>query len=152
MTGTLVTAYPDESLNVVLQRMAPRDLSRLPVVSRDHPDKLLGVIRRNDVVRAYNLGLTRRGRDVLEIPAGIRRAGHVDSIEVELTGSSRCVGRSVAEISTELPKDALLVSIRRADGDVVFPRGHTVLREGDRIVAYVRKGRLEDLRRCLGAA
>ena len=35
MAKTLVTAFPDESLNAVLQRMAPRDLSRLPVVSRD---------------------------------------------------------------------------------------------------------------------
>ena len=149
MTETLVTAYPDESLNAVLVRMAPRDLSRLPVVSRDQPGKLLGVIRRNDVVRAYDLGLARRGRDALEIPAEIRRAGQVDSIEIELTASSRSVGRSVAEISAELPKDSLLVSIHRADGEVVFPHGSTVLLEGDRIVAYARKDRLEDLRRCL---
>jgi len=149
MAKTLVTAYPDESLDAVLQRMAPRDLSRLPVVSRDDPDRLLGVIRRNDVVRAYNLGLARRGRDALEVPSGIRRAGQVDFIEVDLTGTSHCIGRSVAQISTELPKDSLLVSIRRADGEVVFPHGDTVLQAGDRIVAYARKDRLEDLRRSL---
>ena len=98
------------------------------------------MIRRNDVVRAYDLGLARRGRDAPEIPAGIRRTGQVDFIEVDLTGASHCVGRSVADISSELPKDSLLVSIRRADGSVVFPRGDTVLQAGDRIVAYAREG------------
>jgi CIC family chloride channel protein len=151
MTDTLVTAFPDESLNAVLQRMAPRDLSLLPVVSRDHPDRRLGVIRRNDVVRAYDLGLARRELDAPEAPPGIRRTGHVDYIEVDLPSDSHCVGRSVAEISSELPKDSLLVSIRRVDGSVVFPRGDTVLQVGDRIVAYARKDRLEELRRCLRA-
>ena len=149
MTERMVTAFPDESLNAVLQRMAPRDLSRLPVVSRDQPDRLLGVVRRNDVVRAYDLGLARRGREELEVPDGIQRAGNVEFIEVDLTGASSCVGRTVAQISSNLPKDSLLVSIRRADGDVVFPHGDTVLHAGDRIVAYARKDRLGDLRRCL---
>ena len=146
-----MTAHPDQSLNTVLQRMAPRDLSRLPVVSRDDPDTLLGVVRRNDVVRAYRLGLARRERDALDIPEGVRRAGQVDSIEVDVTRVSRCVGRSVVEISSDLPKDSLLVSIRRADGEVVFPHGDTVIREGDRILAYARTDRLDELARCLGA-
>jgi CIC family chloride channel protein len=152
MTATLVTAYPDETLNTVLQRMAPRDLSRLPVVSRDDSAKLLGVVRRNDVVRAYNLGLARRERDTQAMPEGIRIDDRVGFIEVDLTAAARCVGRSVAEINPELPKDSLLVSIRRADGEVVFPRGNTMLLQGDHIVAYARKDRLQELRRCLCAA
>jgi len=151
MTATLVTAYPDESLNAVLQRMAPRDLSRLPVVSRNRPDELLGVIRRNDVVRAYDLGLARRGREATEIPAGIQRAGQVECVNVRLATGSRCVGRTVAEISSELPEDSLLVSIQRADGDVIVPRGRTVLQAGDRIVAYTRKDHMDELRRCFAA-
>jgi CIC family chloride channel protein len=151
MTESPLTAYPDDSLNTVLRRMAPRDLSRLPVVSHEDPQRLLGVIRRNDVVRAYDLGLARRGRASPEILSGIRRTSEVDFIEVDLTRASPCVGRSVAEISSELPDESLLISIRRADGRVVFPHGGTVLREGDRIVAYADKDRLDDLRRCLGA-
>ena len=89
MTENLITAFPDENLNAVLQRMAPRDLSRLPVVSRSHPDRLLGVVRRNDVVRAYDLGLARRGREVVEIPEGVRSDARVDFIEVVLTSRSR---------------------------------------------------------------
>jgi len=149
MATSLITAYPDETLDEVLQRMAPRDLSRLPVVSRERPDELLGVIRRNDVVRAYDLGLSRRGREDLEIAAGARGSSRVEFTEVDVTRASACVGLSVAEISSRLPQDSLLVSIRRADGSVVFPHGDTVLQAGDRIVAYADKGHLEALRRCL---
>ncbi len=151
MTETVVMAYPDETLNTVLQRMAPTDLSRLPVVSREQPDQLLGVIRRNDVVRAYDLGLARRDRETPGLPEGIRRTGQVEFVEVDLTRDSPCVGKSVAELSSELPAESLLVSIRRADGKVVFPHGDTMLRVGDRIVAYADKSRLTDLRRSLGA-
>ena len=60
MAKELVTAYLDETLDAVLTRMGPRDLSRLPVVDRDDETRLLGVIRRNDLVRAYTLGVARR--------------------------------------------------------------------------------------------
>lgn len=59
MTETVVTAVPDETLDIVLERMGPRDLSRLPVVSRNDPADLVGVVRRNDVIKAYNLALER---------------------------------------------------------------------------------------------
>ena len=58
MTRSLITAFPDETLDVALRRMGPGDLSRLPVVVRDDPGRLVGVLRRNDLVRAYNLALT----------------------------------------------------------------------------------------------
>jgi len=150
MTHKLVTAHPDESLNAALQRMAPRDLSRLPVVSREDPARLLGVVRRNDVVRAYNLGLARRGREPIEVPAALRRSRSVEFVEIELPAGSACVGRSVAEVSRGLPRASLLVSIRRG-GEEVVPHGGTVLQAGDRILAYARKEGLSELRRILGA-
>ncbi len=149
MTRKLVIAHPDESLNAALQRMAPRDLSRLPVVAREDPTRLLGVVRRNDVVRAYNLALARRGREPLEVPATLRRERSVDFLEIDLPGDSPCVGRSVAEVSRSLPRHSLLVSIRRA-GEEVVPHGGTVLQAGDRILAYARKEGVQDLRRILG--
>ena len=63
MTRSLITAYPDETLDLILRRMGPGDLSRLPVVLRDDPTRLVGVLRRNDLVRAYNLARTQEGLD-----------------------------------------------------------------------------------------
>ncbi|MEJ2265783.1 MAG: CBS domain-containing protein [Anaerolineales bacterium] len=59
-TRDVVVAYPDETVGTILRKMAPRDLSRVPVVARDNPHRLLGVIRRNDIVRAHEIGAMRR--------------------------------------------------------------------------------------------
>jgi H+/Cl- antiporter ClcA/CBS domain-containing protein len=47
-----VTAYPDESLRAIAYRMARTGLSRLPVVNRDAPDRLVGLISVHDLLRA----------------------------------------------------------------------------------------------------
>ncbi len=151
MSTSLITAYPDETLRDVLQKMGPRDLSRLPVVSRDDPRTLLGVVRRNDVVRAYNVGLTRR-HDVDErVSDGLRGVGLVDFVEVVLGPRAACAGKVIAEIAPLLPKDSLLISIRRADGSVVFPRGDTRLEIGDRVIAHALPAHIDPLRAVLSS-
>lgn len=50
----VVVAYPDESLNIILERLAMQDIGRLPVVSRFDDTELLGIITRSDVVNSYN--------------------------------------------------------------------------------------------------
>jgi CIC family chloride channel protein len=149
MTTSLVVAHPDDTLGEVLQRMGPRDLSRLPVVAPDDPQKLLGVVRRNDVVRAYNLALTRRERAELQLPEHLRARGKVSFVEVELMPGAACVGQTVAAIGRRLPAESLLVSIRRAGGEAVFPHGDTRFEAGDRVLASVRTERQDELRRLL---
>lgn len=53
-TSNLVVAYPDESLNTVLQRLATKDIGRLPVVSREDNKQILGIITRSDIVKLYD--------------------------------------------------------------------------------------------------
>jgi CIC family chloride channel protein len=150
MTRSLITVFPDETLDVVLKKMGPRDLSRLPVVSREDPNLLVGDIRRNDVVSAYNLALTHRAGDVEGMPAHLRPAANEEFLEIELTRDAPCIGITVAEMSHVLPSESLLISIRRSDGTVIFPHGETQFEMGDRITAYVRSGRRTELRRCFG--
>ena len=61
-TTDLLVAYPDETMAVALERLSVRGVGRLPVVSREDPRRLLGSVRREDIVRAYNLALARRQR------------------------------------------------------------------------------------------
>jgi len=150
MTRSLVTAYPDETLDLVLPRMGPRDLSRLPVVARDDPRRLVGVIRRNDVVRAYNLALTRRTREAMHLPMDLRGQVTADFVEIELPRDAAVVGHTVSELSRYLPDESLLISIRRGDGEVVFPHGGTVFRNGDRILAYATRDRADEVYRAFG--
>jgi CIC family chloride channel protein len=152
MIRSVITAFPDETLDVVLRRMGPRDLSRLPVVSRDDPRLLIGDIRRNDVVRAYNLALTRQARAIEDKPVHLRRAADEEFLEIELLPDAPCIGLSVSELSHRLPSDAVLISIRRADGKVIFPHGITEFKAGDRITAYARRGKRGELQRCFASS
>jgi CBS domain-containing protein len=47
----LVNAYPDEPLRIVVNRMAERGITRMPVVDRE-TQKLLGLVTLEDLLKA----------------------------------------------------------------------------------------------------
>ncbi len=47
-----VVAYPDEPLRAVVYRMAETGFTRMPVIERDDPGKLIGMISLNDLLKA----------------------------------------------------------------------------------------------------
>jgi len=47
-----VTAFPDETLNEVMDRMLQRNVGRLPVVARDNPRKIVGYLGRAEILAA----------------------------------------------------------------------------------------------------
>jgi chloride channel protein, CIC family len=53
-----VVAYPDEPLRVVVYRMAETGYTRFPVVERDNPQKLVGMISLQDLLHARTRNLT----------------------------------------------------------------------------------------------
>jgi len=75
---TPLTAFPDEPLRVVVYRMAETGLTRMPVVERGNPGKLLGLVALSDLLRARtrNLEEERRRERVLRLrfPRGLTRA------------------------------------------------------------------------------
>ena len=62
-------AYPDEPLRLVVYRMAETGLTRLPVVERRDPHKLIGIVALNDLLQARvrDLEAERRRERVLTI-------------------------------------------------------------------------------------
>jgi CIC family chloride channel protein len=53
-TKSPIVAYPDQSIHDALAQFGGQDVGRIPVVERDNPKKLLGVLRRHDIIRAYS--------------------------------------------------------------------------------------------------
>ena len=49
----------EDSLNTALQLMAGLDVRELPVVSKEHPDRIASLISRKDVVIAYHAEMER---------------------------------------------------------------------------------------------
>ena len=58
-TKSLFVAYPDQTLDRVLGA-TEEEYGRIPVVSRDDTQHMLGVLRRHDIIRAYRRKAKRR--------------------------------------------------------------------------------------------
>jgi CIC family chloride channel protein len=72
MSTDLVVAYPADSLHSALQRMTRAGISRLPVVEREHPDRLIGILTMRDLAAVLDLevnALTGRRRGPALPPA-----------------------------------------------------------------------------------
>jgi CIC family chloride channel protein len=122
--------------------MGTRGLGRLPVVAAQDADRLVGWIRRDDIIRAYHLALSRRAE--LQHRAKRMQLPNIDGTvfsEIHLQASDRNVGKKIAEIAASLPKDCILVSIRRG-GRMLIPRGDTVLQADDRITVFAAASQL----------
>lgn len=131
---TVVTVYPDQSLEDAMRLFAVYDYRMLPVVSRDDPRQVVGILGRDDVLRAYNahtmhgLETSRKVhllRDLARDQGGFR--------ELVLPTSSPAAGKSLAEL--DLPAQCLLVSVTR-EGTVLIPHGRTRLQAGDRLLLF----------------
>lgn len=146
----VVTVFPDDSVGTALRRMAPRDLSRLPVVARDNSRRLLGTVRRTDIVRAYEVGVLRR-EDARRRSEAARVASDTaaDFIDVTVSFDAASVGKSVADL--HLPRTAVLVSIRRGHR-LVIPHGDTILAGGDVVTSLCERGHVEEVKAALNAS
>ncbi|MGB3717785.1 MAG: chloride channel protein [Candidatus Promineifilaceae bacterium] len=140
--------YPDETMGDALARMGSRGLGRLPVVARDDPYHLLGLLWREGILQAYTLALTRRDEIQQRAKRLHKKYEGVDFVEIPLTLDDKVVGKTVAGISPSLPKDCVLVSIQR-DGRVIIPHGDTVFQARDVVTAFIRDQDTKQLFHCM---
>lgn len=146
MTTNLVTVYPDESLNTAMRRFAEAGVGRLPVVSRDDPKEFLGLLRRDDVIKAYNLAALRRTemeQRLQQLRVRSRSGGHL--FELEIPGDSRAADSAIRDLG--LPRPAIITAIRR-NGQHILPHGATMLRAGDRITLLTDQDQADEVRAC----
>ena len=147
--GRTLTAYTDEALSHAIQRLAVRGIHKMPVVTRERPLHVVGVIRRDDVVKAYNIALTRKAREqVEEETIHLRRISSMELLELEIPENSRAANRNLASLASELPHDCVVVFIRR-QGAILIPHGDTILKPGDQVHAFLRESDEAHLKDCL---
>ena len=104
------------------------------MVSEEDPERLIGVFRREEAVRAYHEALTantdvelHRARLAQRTDPG---AGYY---EFRVPPGSMADGRAIREVAW--PEGSTLVSIRR-DRQVAVPTGDSVLQRGDVVTAF----------------
>lgn len=144
-----ITVFPDEPIWVAIQKMSPRDLARLPVISRDGSGRICGIISRSDILRAYDVGIVRRQRgQIVEHQVELRKSKENGYVEFVLKEEDTCNNAMVKDLS--LPDTINMVSIKRG-GQILIPRGHTQLNVGDVITVYGRLKDIEGIRNFLNA-
>jgi CIC family chloride channel protein len=141
-----VTCFPDQTVREALQQLGGRDVGRLPVVDRLTPTRILGMLRRENVVGAY-ARLLHENASVREASERLRLSvPGLTTVRVEIPEGGRVVGRPIRD--TAIPADALLVAIRRGSR-ITIPIGETVLAAGDVVTALASPSQADALRELL---
>ena len=134
MTPRPVTVTPTTPVSRALERMAALGVGRLPVVDDENPQRLVGLFRREEAVKAYHEALTSTTDEELQRMRLVQRtdpgAGFYD---FRIPLGSIADGRHVREVAW--PEGSTLVSVRR-NRDVIIPSGSTLLLPGDVITAF----------------
>jgi len=149
-TQDLLVAYPDEPMGVALRRLATRDVSRLPVLKSKDSREIVGVIRRSDIVRAYDVAATKRAQHQHKVEVlRLRDLDGSSFIHVELPPDAQIIGKRIDEI--ELPEDSLVVSVRQGR-KLRVAHGYTVLGENDRLTVFASQACAPEVLRILTTA
>lgn len=121
--------FPDETLADALRHFAEHDIGRVPVVERQPPHQLIGMLRRADIVRAYALA----AHDVhyRQHVAEHRfwgKAAPMEMVRFVLKEKDMACGKYLHQL--RLPAQALIAAIERGH-ETLIPRGDTLLLPGD---------------------
>lgn len=143
-TRSVMTVFPDETLDDALRIFAGRAITALPVIERDDDAMIpVGVLRRSDITQAYaqvvGMRETAERRRRLAPVAG----DDVRYLELEVGRGSRADGRLLPELG--LTENAIIVAVRHR-GAMHIPRGHTRLYHGDRVTVIASRGAVEEVR------
>ena len=59
-TDGLITVTPEDDLDLVFQKFGQKNIEEIPVVSPEEPSRVIAMVRRKDVIEAYNKEILRR--------------------------------------------------------------------------------------------
>jgi len=143
----LMVAYPDEPMWTALRKLGARDVGRLPVVDRKDDRQIIGIVRRKDIIQAYNLAIVQRAQGQSRLEH--QRLGKLidsDLIQVEIPATARVIGRRISEI--ELPEECLIVSVHRGR-KLYVAHGYTTIQDGDQVTVLSQEHTADEIQKIL---
>lgn len=143
----VITALPQDSLSDAIRRMGQYDYGQLPVVdSLDHT-KVIGMLRRSDIVHAYSATLMNRLDHQREHHHQLQDIRETRLVEFEIPAEHPMIGHQIRDL--HLTPDAVIIAIDR-NNTTIIPRGHTELRARDRLQILARESHIDALWEQLG--
>jgi chloride channel protein, CIC family len=148
-TRKVLTVSPEDSIAKTLQLIGGRDLGRIPVVAPDNPRKVVGILRRRDILRAYDIALQRK-METMHRHGQARLEAYAENevIELRVAPESSADGKLISEIAW--PQGCIVASVRR-EGHSVVARGNTQLRAGDLLTVVTAPEQEDALERIVEA-
>lgn len=125
--------YPDDPLNEAAAILMSQNVTHVPVTDPAMPKTVVGVVRSEDVFRAYTNISTKR-TDLLSRIEPSAEVSNVVEIRFRVPFQSPVVGKQIKDI--KVPDGVVLTSIQRKK-ITLLPEGNTVLQERDKIWALV---------------
>ena len=141
------TILPHQPVWMALRHLEDQGEGCVPVVAETGSKKLLGVLRRIDIIRAYNKAVSERAQDQHHDEIlNIRQLNRSGLTEVTLSPDSPFVGKRVKEL--RLGEDTLMVSVRRKNG-LRIVRGETILHAGDHVTIFAENPKADFIEKYL---
>lgn len=142
-----VTVAPTAPVYRAMRRMASLDVGMVPVVAQHQPHRLIGVVRRDDLVDAYRQAANRSlGTQQRREASQLRDLGGARFLELSVHADAPAAEQAVRDITW--PERAVLTGVHR-DGELLLPDGDTVLQADDGLVVLTDKDNTEELRRLI---
>lgn len=129
-TRQITTCYPYETLVEALRKFGQREIGRLPVVDPGEPSRIVGVLRRSDVIATFARSAELEQQDEESAVVHALDVPQSRFIEFTVRRGSPALEQRVRDLS--LPSECLLVSIRRG-AQLLVPHGETRIQLGDRV-------------------
>jgi CIC family chloride channel protein len=123
-------ARPKDVLWTAIRNMGAHDIGRLPVVDTA-TDKVIGMIRRHDIMNAYNQAIARKFKDqhyAEQIRLNTLTGAHV--LEFDVRSGCQLIDKQIRDV--QFPPDAVVASILR-QGKLIVPHGDTFIRKDDKV-------------------
>jgi len=126
--------------------MTPKTIARVNDPDNEEILKSLGVDVTISGTRMINNFISKTVDKNVFLPLIQIKEGQVEIVQAELSSRSPIAGRAINQV--HLPKDCIIICTVRKD-EVVLPKGNTVLKDGDIVIAIVTKEKEKELRSLL---
>ncbi len=150
--NVVVAVTGDDDTNLIICQMAkimymtPRTIARISNPQNEDIFSTLGVDNIVNTTHIVNSLIEKEVDAGMIVPILDIKGSNAEIVETELSSNSPIINKAIKDI--KLPEESLIVSILR-DGQVVFPHGNTVLKNGDTIMILVSKEKRDILRQIL---
>jgi CIC family chloride channel protein len=128
--------FTDEPLSESAKLMLEHNVTQIPVMDPLQPAHVVGVLKSEDIFRAYT-DLTSRRSDIRNrLESESSSQANVVTVRFIVTASSDVAGKMIKDI--DLPRELILTAIKKGKVEIV-PHGDSVLKTMDKVWAVISR-------------